>query len=559
MNPKFNNRKKPKMPTKKCTLNYSLLISITILMLTVTELFAAFEDITIGGRPTGLGGAYSSFAEDAYAIYYNPAGIAPIPRGVASAQYSKLHIGLDDNSDLSSGYLALAQPLKFATRDFGTIGAAWLQFALANYYQENTIFISWGRDIVPNKFSVGLNVKMLSIKYGSDEYTANALDNEGKSTGVSDPLFLSANTANAMDFDFGIRWPFARNYTISLVAQNIAGANISLGGKDPGATLEKRYRLGFAHTGNHYALATDIIAIIPSDITAKNNDAKTHAVIGAEKSFPFGGALRGAVGLGSDGWANVSGGIGYSMESLSFDYGVIMPLAGIKDTYGSHRVSVNLKFGPVMRHPESDSELKVRLAEEITARRELEQKYKISEMELARAKEEIKQLKAQIEELLKRPSAPIPSPKEISPVPRPKPGVTPPPSPTQPVGITTPTTPLPTDIEQLKAMYIKEFNQYQKDSSRLDLKKRLLIIDNIVSRYQGKIKIAEALDEQMILKNELAAQTKFYNDALSYYRRLVRQGISTEERKDILKRMIAKYEALGVDVSAAKDELSQIK
>jgi len=549
--------------------NSSFIICFILLLLLTNTLIknlnAAFEDITIGARAAGLAGAYSAFGEDGYSIYYNPSGLASIPRGVLSVQYSKLHIGLDDNSDLSNAYMSVAQPLKLNNMDFGTIGLGWLQFALAGYYQENTISIAWSRDIVANKFSMGLSAKLLSIKYGEDEYTANALDNEGKSTGISDPLFASGYSVNATDFDIGIRWPFARNYTVALVAQNIAGANISLGGKDTGALLEKRYRLGFAHTGKFYALTTDVVAIMPSDISSKNQvGTKTRLMIGAEKSFAFGGAVRGGMGIGSDGYANVAGGIGYSADGLSFDYGVILPLQGIKDTYGSHRVSVNLKFGPVLRHPESDSELKVRLAEEITARQEIEQKYRISEMELARAKEEIKQLKNQIEELLKRPAAALPSPKVIPTTQPTKPGekataVTPPTAAPTPTAVPAAAAPIPTDIDQIKAMYAKEFNQYQKDAAKLDLKKRIIIIDNIVTRYQGRIKITEALDEQMILKNELSAQTKFYNDALSYYRRLVRQGISDEERKDILKRMIAKYEPLGVDVTAAKEELSQVK
>lgn len=539
-------------PPRSLSIFFFVAFTIHYSLFTTHPLYAAFEDISVGGRPTALSGAYTAVEGDPYSLYYNPAALAGLSRAEFGAQYSKLYMGLTDDSDLSNSFAAIAQPLKFGESDYGTIGAGWLRFALAGLYQENTIIMSWARDIVKNRLSFGASAKILSITYGKDDYTQNSLDNEGKTTDRADPMFDGGYVKSSADADIALRYSFAKNYAVALVAQNVAGANISLA-NDPSVTLPRRYRFGIAHSGKSYTLAADVASASDSNAV--------RGMFGAEKTFAFGGAFRAGIGMGSDGWANLAGGVGFRADALSFDYGLAWPLAGIKNTAGSHRVSVNLKFGPILRHPESDSQMQVRLAQEITARKEYEQKYKISEIELARAREEIKQLKTQIEELLKRPSAPLPAPKEIAAPKIAKPELPAAVKPGAPAAEVPPSgvAPLPTDLDQLRAAYAREFNQYQRDASKLDLKKRLAVVEGIVARYQGKIKITEAAEEQLILKNEFAAQSKFYNDALTYYRRLVRQGISVEERRDILNRMITKYEPLGVDVSAAKEEIKAVK
>ncbi|MDI6757584.1 MAG: type IX secretion system membrane protein PorP/SprF, partial [Endomicrobiia bacterium] len=316
------------------------LAAVSLSLFSMAPVFAAFEDISVGGRPTALSGAYTAVEGDAYSLYYNPAALAGLSRAEFGAQYSKLHIGLTDDSDLSNSFAGIAQPLKFGGADYGTIGAGWMRFALAGLYQENTIIISWSRDIIPNRFSFGANAKILSITYGDDDYTKNSLDNEGKTTGRADPLFEGGYVKSAFDADIGLRYPFARNYAVAFAAQNVAGANISLA-NDPSVTLPRRYRLGIAHSGKSYTLAADVAA------TSDSNAVR--GMFGAEKTFAFGGAFRAGVGMGSDGWANLAGGIGFRADALSFDYGLAWPLSGIKNTAGSHRVSINLKFGPILR------------------------------------------------------------------------------------------------------------------------------------------------------------------------------------------------------------------
>jgi len=57
-------------------------------------------------------------------------------------------------------------------------------------------------------------------------------------------------------------------------------------------------------------------------------------------------ALRGGLGIGSRDYANISCGMSWNYSGLlRFDYSFNYPLNGISDFSGSHRMSVNMKFG----------------------------------------------------------------------------------------------------------------------------------------------------------------------------------------------------------------------
>ncbi len=51
---------------------------------------AAFLDIGVGARAAGMGGAYTALADDANAVYWNPAGLARMEKREASASHAQL-------------------------------------------------------------------------------------------------------------------------------------------------------------------------------------------------------------------------------------------------------------------------------------------------------------------------------------------------------------------------------------------------------------------------------------------------------------------------------------
>ena len=75
---------------------------------------AAFLEIEVGSRAVGMGGAYVAVVDDATAIYWNPAGLARIPKSEVVLVHTNWLVGT------SFDFVAIALPVG----NFGTIGAS---------------------------------------------------------------------------------------------------------------------------------------------------------------------------------------------------------------------------------------------------------------------------------------------------------------------------------------------------------------------------------------------------------------------------------------------------
>lgn len=70
---------------------------------------ASFLDIGVGARGLAMGGAYTALADDANAVYWNPAGLARLEKREVSASHSEL------GSSTRHDFLAYAHPTSQAT------------------------------------------------------------------------------------------------------------------------------------------------------------------------------------------------------------------------------------------------------------------------------------------------------------------------------------------------------------------------------------------------------------------------------------------------------------
>jgi hypothetical protein len=151
------------------TLKSAVLLVAAALPLVATPLFAAYDDVGVSARAVGMSNAFTAVADDVYAIHYNPAGLATLNRPEFASSYSKLLMGLSDNSNLQNSFLAYEHPLKDGR--WGTAGLAWNYFTLDNLYRESSLYMSYAHALaeesMPGKLYGGVSFKYLNRSLGS--------------------------------------------------------------------------------------------------------------------------------------------------------------------------------------------------------------------------------------------------------------------------------------------------------------------------------------------------------------------------------------------------------
>ncbi len=326
--------------------------------------WADFEDLGVGARPIGMGNAYTALADDVNAIYYNPAGLAQLDECQFTSGYGKLYWGLDDGSNLGSGFIGYAHPLYH----WGTLGAGWVNFGLQGLYRENSFILSYGNRL-NKRLLAGLNLKLLSKKYGKDRYTENALIDGGPGvTGERDPVFSEGYSKTGFSSDLGLLYKFNREYSVGLSLIDINQPHMDL--KDNKSKVPMGVKSGFLYNSDFLTFAFDT--------TFRNGDVNVYS--GVEKWFlnrTFG--ARAGLGVGSRSFSNLALGASYTKYLFQFDYAFLYPLSGIRDTYGSHRISLTLRFAPEKEEKKRARE--ERLAEIAAERAAQEELAKIKEKE----------------------------------------------------------------------------------------------------------------------------------------------------------------------------------
>jgi len=141
-----------------------------ILLLPVASGYAAssgqsvfdFLALDVGGKPMGMGGAFTGLADDINAMFYNPAGLGGI-KGIQATLFHRRWL-----ADTSYSYLGVAGPVA----GLGSFGGSILQMggpAIDSYDVEGTrigtinpretvVALSWGRAFLPG-FLAGATVK----------------------------------------------------------------------------------------------------------------------------------------------------------------------------------------------------------------------------------------------------------------------------------------------------------------------------------------------------------------------------------------------------------------
>ena len=312
---------------------------------TLYPAFAAFEDLGAGARGPGMGNAMVSVADDVYAAHYNPAGLGALTRPQFTAAYTQHYMGLTDGSKLGTSFFGYAQPIEEGKR--GTVAGAFNSFTLnGGLYRENTLYLSYGRLAYTrhggNELFLGTTLKYLYSSFGSFAESANAT-NGISSTGRADPLLSGNSSHNAFDADVGALYRFMTHYQLGLQLTHLPSPNMAFSSRDSDP-LPVAVKLGF----NYKSLISNLAAQVETK-KAPGGSMDNIVTAAAERWFPwmfvgnFG--VRGAIGMGSRDYKQLSLGLSYRDRRVQVDYGFALPLGAITDTSGSHRIAITFHFG----------------------------------------------------------------------------------------------------------------------------------------------------------------------------------------------------------------------
>ncbi|MFC1718962.1 PorV/PorQ family protein, partial [Candidatus Poribacteria bacterium] len=185
-----------------------ILVSALILTLfCVGMTFAAFDDIGIGARPLGMGGAFVAVSDDANAAVYNPAGLGYIATATAGFTHVRMYSGA-----VNYNYAAIVLPLGGA----GSFGANWGRTSEeAGVLAENSVAFSYSKMVV-EALSLGVNLKMLNSSFDSDNIW------------VSSNPYFAETSASGFTLDLGVLLKPVPGLSIGLSGGNLIPVDISI-------------------------------------------------------------------------------------------------------------------------------------------------------------------------------------------------------------------------------------------------------------------------------------------------------------------------------------------
>lgn len=265
---------------------------------------ATFNNIGVGARPLGLGGAFVALADDSNAADYNAAGLGYIDEIHLGATHAQRFNGLIT-------YNALSGVIPFGRA--GSIGAGFGGLAEdSEVYSEQTLRLSYGNALF-KQVAIGANLKLFRTSF--DEVNEFVAEN---------PYFVNTSSS-AVSFDLGvIARPF-QSLSLGASVENLLPADMSISDTQTD-TVPLNIRAGLA-----YRLAS--IAEISAQGAAVSNLLKGSLVsleVASRNSEIY-------IRTGMEVWLNksiaVRGGYGVkngrsSATTLSFGGSAKLPISG---------------------------------------------------------------------------------------------------------------------------------------------------------------------------------------------------------------------------------------
>lgn len=281
---------------------------------------AQFLNIDVGARAVGMGGAFTATTDDAYALYWNPAGLSQIPRASAGAMHNEYLAGIRFQ------YFTYAQRIA----DHSVLAGSFRFMDVGNITQT---------DISGNDVGT-FRPRSFILEAGMGQNIPDLTDAERDvSLGVTARYFQSSIVEKAAGYsmDIGIQTHYTETYApynFGFVVQNLGRGQKFDVARD---SLPTTIKMGVSiRPRPSLLLALDgIIPVSNQPYLALGSEY----VLEAKNDFQF--FLRGGYSLrtvtkGPDGLRGINIGLGAKANNFSFDY-AWSPLGQLGNT---HRFSV---------------------------------------------------------------------------------------------------------------------------------------------------------------------------------------------------------------------------
>lgn len=280
---------------------------------------AEFLLVPVGGRPNAMGGAYTGMAEDAYAMYFNPAGIAVAPHQLAFAHNEYI-------LDLRQEYASYVHPL-----NVGALGFSVNTFDFGRF--DRTIITNTAAPNTPTSFGT-------SGTFGATSYAISA--GYGRQLFL-DGLYLGATVkyirqdienfdGSTVAADLGAYWrrkdhPFSAGFSVANLGDKIRM-------KTKHDELPTTFRLGAAYRffENRFVATADL------EKTFRNDEIYYH--VGGEYWVAKMLALRVGYNSVDEAGTGLTAGAGIKVDHFALDYA----WADQNELKQTHRISLQYDF-----------------------------------------------------------------------------------------------------------------------------------------------------------------------------------------------------------------------
>lgn len=290
---------------------------------------ASFLKFTPSPRATGMGDSYISITEDAYAAYWNPAGLASLELPELAATYNASF------QDVSHQYVSFAYPLRFGS----TAGINFTRLSVAPFQGYDAAGYRIGK-VESSDLAIGAAYARALYK---DEIERPVLNVGANLKSVNETLDKASASTFALDLG-AIYYLRPAHYWMQKVPAQEFRFAATIKNLGPGLTFDKvssPLPLAFTMGASWHSHPGGSASLILSMDQTISNDEKYLINLGAEYTAFQLLAFRAGYKTGQAIGTGVRIGVGFKLSVMDLDYS----MSPFGDLGFMHKIGISMKFG----------------------------------------------------------------------------------------------------------------------------------------------------------------------------------------------------------------------